>query len=230
MCQYTTLLLLGGIIILVLIWFDCSTKTKSKSKSRERFTPSLLTPNSPIQLIDNFIDPDVCDELIQMAKTRYATSTVYASTRGEIDTNARSSSCAYFKRGENDLIKSIESKVANLLSINFQQIEPLQIARYEKNQQYKYHYDYFGNETDQTKNQRYYSIIVYLNDLEETDGGATHFPLYKIRTHPYKARAVLWNNLNSDGKENKLTLHAGEPVLTDKVKYVLTIWTRVSEY
>jgi len=229
MCQYTTLLLLAGLIILVLIWFDCSNIKKSKSNHKEKFT-NLLTETRPIQLLDNFITPSICDDLVELAKPRFKTSTVYSTNQGSVDMSSRSSSCAYFKRGENELIKSIELKVASLLSIDLKQIEPLQIVRYEKGQQYKYHYDYFGEETDQKKNQRLHSILVYLNDLDELDGGSTHFPLLKIRTYPYKSRAVLWNNLNPDGKENKLTLHAGEPVLNDKIKYVLTIWTRISEY
>jgi len=236
MCQYITLLLLAGLIIIVLIWFDCSNKNKNKSKSKyslsshkEKFS-NLLIETRPIQLIDDFISSNVCDELIELAKPRFKTSTVYLTNQGSVDTNSRSSSCAYFKRGENELIKSIESKVASLLSIDLKQIEPLQIVRYEKGQQYKYHYDYFGQETDQNKNQRLHSILVYLNDLDEVDGGSTHFPLLKIRTCPYKSRAILWNNLNPDGQENNLTLHAGEPVLNDKIKYVLTIWTRIFEY
>jgi prolyl 4-hydroxylase len=234
MCQYTTLLLLAGLIILVLIWFDCSDINRNKSRYprknyKEKFT-NLLTTNKPIHLLDNFISSSICDELVELAKPRFKTSTVYSTNQGSVDMSARSSSCSYFKRGENDLIKSIESQVASLLSIDLKQIEPLQIVRYEKGQQYKYHYDYFGKETDQKKNQRLHSILVYLNDLDEVDGGSTHFPLLKIRTYPYKGRAVLWNNLSADGTENNLTLHAGEPVLNDKIKYVLTIWTRVSEY
>jgi len=218
----------------VLIWFDCYNINKSKSRyprknHKEKFT-NLSTYTKTIQLLDDFISPSICDELIQLAKPRFKTSTVYSTNQGSVDMNARSSSCAYFKRGENELIKSIESQVASLLAIDLKQIEPLQIVRYEKGQQYKYHYDYFGQETDQNKNQRVHSILVYLNDLDEVDGGSTHFPLLKLRTYPYKGRAVFWNNLKPDGTENNLTLHAGEPILNDKIKYVLTIWTRVSEY
>lgn len=196
------------------------------------YTPEKFTQNdtikisNPIQLIDNFLSNKQCDELINLASSRFTSSTVYVTDRGSIDEKARSSSCAYFNRSENDLIKNIEMKVAKMLSININQIEPLQIARYNKGQQYKYHYDFFGSDTDQTSNQRSYTILVYLNDLDESDGGSTHFPLYKIRIFPYKGRAVLWNNLTDDEKENQSTLHAGEPVLTDKTKYVLTIWCR----
>jgi prolyl 4-hydroxylase len=232
MCQYTAWLIIFGIIILLAIFYDC---TSSKTKSLEKFDSNvkvnaLITNSNPINIIDNFISNDECDKLIQMANNRFVTSTVYTTNTGTVDTSARSSSCYYFKRDENELIKSIEDKVASSLNINLNQIEPLQIVKYEKGQQYKYHHDYFGNETDQKLNQRVYSILVYLNDLDEVDGGSTHFPLYKIRTYPYKGRAIGWNNLNPDGKENSLTLHAGEPILSDKVKYVLTIWTRKFNY
>ena len=247
MCQYTIWLIIFGIIILLVICYDCfSTSFKTKpleyfeTKPLEYFetkpleysetNTNLITRSNPINIIDNFITADNCDELVQMAKNRFVASTVYSTNSGTVDRSSRSSSCAYFKRGENELIKSIEDKVASSLKISLDQIEPLQIVKYEKGQEYKYHHDYFGSQTDQLQNQRVYSILVYLNDLDEIDGGSTHFPLYKIRTYPYKGRAVGWNNLNPDGKENSLTLHAGEPILSDKVKYVLTIWTRQSNY
>jgi prolyl 4-hydroxylase len=228
MCKYAFWIVMFGIIILLAICHDYF-----KTKSLENFdsnTNTLITNSNPINIIDNFITSDNCDKLIQMAKNRFVTSTVYSTNTGAVDTSARSSSCAYFKRDENDIIKSIENKVASELNISLNQIEPLQIVKYEKGQEYKYHYDYFGKETDQNLNQRVYSILVYLNDLDEIDGGSTHFPLYKIRTYPFKGRAIGWNNLNPDGKENSLTLHAGEPILSDKVKYILTIWTRKLDY
>lgn len=227
MCQYTAWLIIFGAIILLAICYDCINYNQESFTNKSN---TLVIDSNPINLIDNFITGEQCDELVKLAKDRFVTSTVYATNTGTIDISARSSSCAYFKRGENDLIKSIENKVASNLNIDLNQIEPLQIVKYEKGQEYKYHYDYFGNETDQKQNQRVYTFLVYLNDLEEVDGGSTHFPKYKIRTYPYKGRAVGWNNLDSDGKENSLTLHAGEPILTDKVKYVLTIWTRKSSY
>ena len=230
MCQYTFWIVVFGLLILLVICYDCF---NSQNKSFETFNTipnNLITNCNPVNLIDNFLTSNECDELVKMAKNRFVTSTVYSTNTGAVDTSARSSSCAYFKSGENDIIKSIENKIASSLNISLNQIEPLQIVKYEKGQQYKYHYDYFGNETDQKQNQRVYTVLVYLNDLEEEDGGSTHFPLYKIRTYPYKGRAVGWNNLNQEGKENTLTLHAGEPILSDKVKYVLTIWTRKFNY
>lgn len=201
----------------------------------------------PINIYDNIINSDECNKLLKISDGKFIQSTLYDSKSskslqpnvsgqrskaspnlfgGFIDTKSRSSTNFYFNRGENELIRNIENKISNLLNINLDQIEPLQIAKYEKGQEYKYHYDYF----DDTDNQRQYSIIIYLNDLDELDGGATHFPLYKCKFYPYKGRAIQWNNINSDKSLNKLSLHAGQPILTDKNKYILTIWTREKSY
>jgi len=181
----------------------------------------------PINIYDNIIDSDDCNQLLKISDGKFIQSTLYkSSASGFVDTKSRSSTNFYFNRGENNLIRKIENKISNLLNINLDQIEPLQIAKYDKGQEYKYHYDYF----DDTDNQRQYSIIIYLNDLNELDGGATHFPLYKCKFYPYKGRAVQWSNINSDKSLNKLSLHAGQPILTDKTKYILTIWTREKSY
>jgi prolyl 4-hydroxylase len=194
-----------------------------KNKLNESFTNEFKQNNqSPINIYDSIIDSDECNQLLEISDGKFMQSTLYSSNNNFIDQKSRSSTNFYFNRGETELIRKIENKVCDLLNINLDQIEPLQIAKYDKGQEYKYHYDYF----DQTDNQRQYSIIIYLNDLDEVDGGATHFPLYKCKFYPYKGRAIQWNNINSDKSLNKLSLHAGQPILTDKTKYILTIWTR----
>jgi prolyl 4-hydroxylase len=207
------------IIILVLYfvqYFNSITKSKYKYKT--------------IQTFDNFLSNKQCDKLINMVKDKFVNSTIYSTNNGVVDKNARSSSCAYFKRGENELISAIESRVAKMMSIDKNQIEPIQIVRYNKNQEYKYHYDYFASNSNQYNNQRQYSILIYLNSLKKKDGGSTFFPLLKKSFTPNKGKCIIWNNLNPDGTENNLTLHAGQPVLTDKIKYVMTIWTRKYPY
>ena len=216
MCIYMFCIILFSLLFLIYIY-------NQKNKLNESFTNQLEQNNqSPINIYDNIIDSDECNKLLEISNGKFMQSTLYSSNNNFIDQKSRSSTNFYFNRSENDLIRKIENKVCDLLNIKLDQIEPLQIAKYEKGQEYKYHYDYF----DQTDNQRQYSIIIYLNDLDEQDGGATHFPLYKFKFYPYKGRAIQWNNINSDKSLNKLSLHAGQPILTDKTKYILTIWTR----
>ena len=247
--MYTyTLFIIFSLLFFIYIYTKTKTIKKTKLK-KETFTNDFnqLDNLKPINIYDNIIDNNECNKLIEISDGKFIKSTVYSSNNGKssskslhplkglivpselcpsasgfIDEKSRSSTNYYFKRAENDLISKIENKVCDLLNIKLDQIEPLQIAKYEKGQEYKYHYDYF----DETDNQRQYSIIIYLNDLDEQDGGATHFPLYKCKFFPYKGRAIQWNNINSDKSLNKLSLHAGQPILTDKTKYILTIWTR----
>jgi prolyl 4-hydroxylase len=203
-------------------------------KYKEKFTESnnidiSINDSSlfqPIKVFDNFISANDCDELLKLTEGRFKDSSVYTHDKGFIDKSARSSSNAFFKKSENELIKKIENKVIDMLNIKLEQLEPLQIVKYEKGQQYKYHYDFFDETVNQK--QRLHTFLVYLNDLTETDGGATHFPLFKCRFFPFKTRAIYWENIDINGNLNKLSLHAGEPILTDNIKYVLTIWTRVA--
>ena len=234
MCIYLLCL-----ISLIYIYYDLNKKNKHNKlkKYKEKFSNNNIETQlfdskleMPIKIYDNFINQDECDKLIKLSEGKFIQSSIYESNKGIIDTKSRSSSNSYFTRGENSLIKKIENKVTNLLNIKLDQIEPLQIVKYEKGQEYKYHYDYFDKNTDQNNNQRTNSFLVYLNDLDEKDGGATHFPLYKFKFYPSKGRAIHWENMDLDKNLNKLSLHAGQPILTDNVKYVLTIWTRENSY
>jgi prolyl 4-hydroxylase len=230
MHNYIIILLIFIIIYLYSIYRPNKTKKSNKVKKyKENFKASDNINDSgllqPIKVFDNFISPNDCDELIKLTEGRFKESSIYTQNTGIVDKDARSSTNAFFKKGENELIKKIENKVIDMLNIKLEQLEPLQIVRYEKGQQYKYHYDFF----DETVNekQRLHTFLVYLNDLQETDGGATHFPLFRCKFFPFKTRAIYWENIDKNGNLNKLSLHAGEPLLTDNVKYVLTIWTRV---
>jgi prolyl 4-hydroxylase len=228
MCIYMFCLIFFTLLIFIYIYNELNkqNETFSNDYDLELGSSNQLVNNNPINIYDNIINSDECNQLLEISDGKFIQSSLYNSKSGFIDTKSRSSTNFYFNRGENELIRKIENKISNLLNINLDQIEPLQIAKYEKGQEYKYHYDYF----DDTDNQRQYSIIIYLNDLDELDGGATHFPLYKCKFYPYKGRAVQWNNINSDKSLNKLSLHAGQPILTDKTKYILTIWTREKTY
>jgi prolyl 4-hydroxylase len=217
------------LLLLCILYITLFSDVSQVKASTENFTND-SNFDRPIKIYDNFISNEDCDQLLKIAQGRFIDSTVYVSNQGEVDKSARSSSNVYFSRAENDIISKIENKVSNMLNIKLDQIEPLQIVKYEKGQQYKYHYDFFDDQTDQKNNQRTHTYLVYLNDLNEQDGGSTHFPYYKCKFYPYKTRAIHWENSYPDGSVNKLSLHAGEPILSDTTKYVLTIWTRASSY
>jgi prolyl 4-hydroxylase len=64
---------------------------------------------------------------------------------------------------------------------------------------------------------------MYLNDGYV--GGQTHFPELDISFEPKAGDALVFDGLNADGSVNKLSRHAGLPVLQGQ-KWVATRWIR----
>jgi prolyl 4-hydroxylase len=183
----------------------------------------------PFKIIDNFLSDDECDSIIKFSQYKYSQSQVKGgenNTDDVNDTESRSSKTYYFKYDENDLIKNIRSRIANILNIDKDFLESLQSTKYDKNQYYKLHHDYFTNES----NQRKYSVIIYLNDLSPEDGGETYFPFYDAKIIPKKGTMIYFDNSFYNNIENPLTLHESKPILSDKNKFIVTTWSRLNKY
>lgn len=175
-------------------------------------------------LLENFLSPEICQKLIDLYKDKVIQSTVVDnSTKQNVKDTSRSSS-TYFIPDSDPTIMELKEKVAVFLKINKSQIEGIQFLRYLYGERYLYHHDYIpGN----PPNQRVHTIIVYLNDLVDGDGGETSFYHYKIKVKPKVGMGVWFRNMTEDGKLINESLHSGEPILKEGVvKYALNIWTR----
>ena len=138
-----------------------------------------------------------------------------------IDSSHRTSTFFAFGKRQDSKIAALESRLADLFGCWVGQIEALQLVRYTPGQFFGVHHD-MGDllENDQVAlpprdvhvKRRLVTLFVYLNSLEEDQGGCTHFPYCNLRVHPKKGRAVLWSNVTTDGLPDPRTIHAGEPV------------------
>jgi|SaaInlV_150m_DNA_4_1039716.scaffolds.fasta_scaffold04013_3 prolyl 4-hydroxylase len=176
--------------------------------------------------VPNFLDGDVCDKIINSNKT-FIESNVLTNGISTKDLVARSSSTTSFQNGENMYIDMIKDRVIKMLDIRLDQLEPVQLSKYDRGQEYKYHYDYFNTEETNISNQRHYTILIYLNDVPICDGGSTDFK-FGDSFQPVQGTMVYWSNLDKNMNIDTRTLHCGKPVLNDSVKYILTIWTRIN--
>jgi hypothetical protein len=176
----------------------------------------------PLQIVDNFLSEDICRYIIETYSQNLIPSLVVSDgVRSEAHSSRTSST--YFLPHHDPKIVAIKQKTAEFLGIPLENIETLQFLRYRKGERYLYHHDYLaGNPA----NQRVHTIIVYLNDLTEADGGATSFYHYNTRVSPKMGRAVHFRNMDESGKLIEKSLHAGEEIKTDVIKYALNIWTR----
>jgi prolyl 4-hydroxylase len=180
--------------------------------------------------IDDFLTERECAELVEQIRSRQQPSaTVLEDRTPEVRTNK---SC-FFKRDDQQcpLSNEVTLRVSKLLGINPSYAEPIQGHIYTPNQEYKPHGDYFSPGTDEFDKyandelggQRTWSVLLYLNDVEE--GGATEFSSIGLSIKPKRGKAVFWNNLHPSGAPNGSTLHHGKPPKS-REKFVLTQWFR----
>lgn len=179
---------------------------------------------TPVKILDNFLSHEHCQELINRYKDKVTRSIVVdISTRVHKTDSSRTSS-TYYIPDSDQIIRGLKEKVASFLEIDTNQIEGIQFLRYLYGEKYIYHHDYLpGNPL----NQRIHTIIVYLNDLLDGEGGETSFFHYKLKVKPKEGTAVWFRNMADDGSLIQKSLHSGEPILKkDTVKYALNIWTK----
>jgi prolyl 4-hydroxylase len=126
-------------------------------------------------------------------------------------------------------VRQVEAKLAALMGIDRACGEFIQGQRYGIGQQYKAHHDFLRTSAPYWRlqetigGQRTWTVMVFLNVPEA--GGRTFFPRAKMMIPPRLGSLVAWNNLDTHGEPNPVSLHQGMPV-TAGVKYIITKWYR----
>lgn len=181
-----------------------------------------------IVVLEGFLDDTECEALILAAKPRLKRSTTVNNENGDATIHQdRTSNGMFFVRGENDLIKRIETRISKLVHWPIDRGEGIQVLQYTKNTEYKPHYDFFdplapGVEKILNRGgQRIGTLIMYLSD--PTNGGSTIFPKANVEISPKRGNAVFFSY--PDPVPLSLTLHGGAPVLEGE-KWIATKWLR----
>jgi prolyl 4-hydroxylase len=187
-----------------------------------------------IVLFANLLSPEECDRMIELSRDKLERSSVVNADTGAYDIHPhRTSRGTYFNRGENELVRRIEARIAELVQFPLENGEPIQILHYEPGGEYKPHFDYFdpkqpGNEQVLTQGgQRVATLVMYLNDVEA--GGSTVFPEVGIDVLPRKGNAVYFAYCTESGVLDPRSLHGGSPVGAGE-KWIATKWIRERAY
>ena len=190
-------------------------------------TTSNAASSSVVTEIKALVTRDEVRHLIEMAKRRFKRST----TVGGVHNPIRTSFTAHLDKSEDDTVERIEKRVCELTKLPWAFLEPLQVVRYRQGQQYRPHHDYFEH-VGPNGSQRTISIFVYLQSVSETCGGATFFPELNLRFKPDSGDALMWSNVKKKDATvlDPSTLHGGEPVTCDEIKYGLNVWFRNKEW
>ena len=135
-------------------------------------------------------------------------------------------------KDEIELSWNITQRIASLLNINEEYIEPFQLIRYLPGEFYKEHHDhgsYYGANTEQ----RPWTFLVFLSDIfnsecnENDVGGYTKFNALDIAIVPRRGDGVLWRNVDKDSGEILLdAVHEAIPpaISNDVIKYAMNVW------
>ena len=174
------------------------------------------------------LSDEECEQLIALARPRLARSLTVATKTGGEEVNAdRTSNGMFFQRGETELVRRIERRLATLVNWPEENGEGLQILHYTPGTEYKPHYDYFDPAEPGTPTilkrggQRVATIVMYLGEPDK--GGGTVFPDVHLEVAPKRGNAVFFSYDRPHPATR--TLHGGAPVLAG-MKWIATKWLR----
>jgi prolyl 4-hydroxylase len=188
--------------------------------------------NPRVVVFGGLLSDEECEALIELARPRLARSLTVATQTGGEEVNAdRTSRGMFFQRGENELVRRIEGRIARLLNWPEANGEGLQILHYGPGTEYKPHYDYFDPQQPGTPTilrrggQRVGTLIMYLGEPDK--GGGTVFPDVHLEVAPRRGNAVFFSYERPHPSTR--TLHGGTPVLAGE-KWIATKWLREQRF
>lgn len=175
--------------------------------------------------VGDFLSPEECAHLIALIDAVAQPSRRYdpdnplayrTSFSGDIDPG-------------DSFVQMIERRLGDLLGLDSSHGECVQGQRYLPGQEFQAHFDWFDTAASywpgeaRRGGQRSWTAMAYLSPVDE--GGETEFPELGFAIPPERGALLLWNNACPDGTPNRLTRHAGKPVIRGK-KYIFTKWFR----
>jgi len=197
---------------------------KSEYEGAEVFSSEPL-----VAVRNNVISPIECAYLIELAKPHIKRAGVVLD-EGFKPSEGRTGSNYWLKYDEDDVVKSIGQRIADIVGLPLENAESMQIIHYGPEQEYRPHFDAFnlslarGQKAAQWGGQRLVTALVYLNKVE--GGGATQFPKLGITVPASPGRMVIFHNTTEDiSGPHPLSLHAGMPVEAGE-KWAFNLWFR----
>lgn len=182
-----------------------------------------LAEGQQLFLLANMLTEQGCRYLQQLAKPRLRPSFVIDPKSGQRrpDSIRTSNSASLGPDVEDLLVSLLNDRIAAASGTSRDQGEPLHILRYQGSQEYRLHSDVLP----QASNQRIWTVIVYLND--DYEAGETAFPALNLKLKGKRGDALLFRNIDGNGKADSMMRHAGLPPENGE-KWVATRWIRAA--
>lgn len=174
-----------------------------------------------VSVVDNFCTPAEAHAIIGLARNRLEPSGVQENGKTVMAAGRQSDTARVFGAGDlNPELLPIALRAAALTGLPYTHLEAVYVTRYQEGGHYNEHVDY----GDDYNIDRFYTVLLYLNDMDPAHGGATAFPRLNIQVQPKLGRAVSWTNLNPDRSPHYETTHAALPVKAGGEKWAIQFW------
>ena len=178
------------------------------------------------QITEDFLTPDECQSLIELAKSNLKKSAILHGNTGKREISSLRTSYDCSIPIDHKLTTLIFDKVSKILGIEKSRFEAVTIIRYQSGELFDMHSDYFHSKVDKEifhkGGQRVSTALIYLNEPEA--GGETFFPRVRLIEKP-KTGKMLYFQYDYDDEINSKTVHKGMPVEQGE-KWVATVWVR----
>lgn len=178
-----------------------------------------------------FLGEAACRWLVERARGRIAPALVFdPEVGGARQEKGRTNSAYELPFADLDLVfVAVRARIAAAVGVPQGALEPIQVLHYAPGQTFERHYDYLdtsvtGYAADVARRgQRIATFLVYLND--DYEGGETDFPLVGLSFKGRRGDALMFANVDPEGRPDRQTLHAGLPP-TSGEKWLLSQWIR----
>jgi len=141
-----------------------------------------------LRIVDNFCTREEAEHLINKARKQLRKSQVIVDGKPVDDRGRTSAHSVVFHRHHQDShVLPIIVRGAMLAGVPTDHAEQIYVSRYGDGEFYHGHYDFSDSfPTDH----RLCTMLIYLNDLDENEGGATYFKDLNIAVQPKMGRAL----------------------------------------
>lgn len=182
--------------------------------------------NTGLSIVENFCTPEEARATIEAAQHRLEASRITIDNKQVQDAYRTSQTATVFDPTvQTPVVVPLLYRAAMLLGVPPTHAENVFVTRYQEGEYYKAHEDY-GDNFD---GDRLYTVLIYLNDLADDQGGGTVFTDLNVGVKPRLGRAVIWTNTNPDGSRHTETRHEALPVTNGGEKWAIQLWFRAYE-
>jgi prolyl 4-hydroxylase len=192
--------------------------------------PTVLCESPTILKYKAFLTEQEARHLARLAGSRLRPSTVVDNKTGaSVRSDYRSGRMAGLAPSQDEVIRKIEERVAQVTGTRACQGESIQVIAYAPGETYRPHCDWYDPRIQGHRvhlregGQRVWTAVMCIKAAEE--GGQTAFPAAGISLKLEPGEALLFCNVGADGQPDPRTIHTGCPVIRGE-KIIATRWIR----